>query len=371
MAPLRRFFTGPTPPKQGAGPSHGESHLFRRAKSVIGLDLGSQALKAVEITMDGPEPVITGFARIELPPEGERAEAVAELLSKGEFRSKQVATSVAGQAVVVRYISMVPMSDSELAQAIRFESDKYLPFDPDEVLLDCHRLDSNGSLEGENGEPQMGVVLVACQKGVVHRQLDDLVVNGLSPVVVDVDVFALGNAWELCEGEQARGEEDVATALVDVGSTRTQINVLRGGETCFSREIGIGGSDMTKATARRLGLEPFEAEAIKRDSGDREVEVGRAIAPVIEDLVSELSLSLDFVENREGVRVDEILLSGGGILAPGFVNAVEQGTGRPTRTWNPLDGLRVDASRVDVEELEACASTLAVAIGLASRVRVA
>jgi len=96
--------------------------------------------------------------------------------------------------------------------------------------------------------------------------------------------------------------------------------------------------------------------------------VSRAITPVLEDLVSEISLSLDYVENREGLRVEEVLLSGGAVMAPGAVAFIEQATGRSTRTWNPLEGLRVASDRVDVEELEACAASLAVAIGLASRV---
>jgi type IV pilus assembly protein PilM len=144
--------------------------------------------------------------------------------------------------------------------------------------------------------------------------------------------------------------------------------VLCGGETCFSREIGIGGQDMTQATARRLGVDVAEAEMIKRESEGREAEVGRAILPVLEDLASELSLSLDYVENREGLRVEEVLLSGGGVMAPGAISFIEQATGRTARTWNPLEGLRVSVDRVDVEQLEACAPSLAVAIGLAARV---
>ena len=85
--------------------------------------------------------------------------------------------------------------------------------------------------------------------------------------------------------------------------------------------------------------------------------------------MSELSLSLDFVENREGVRVEEVLLSGGSVLAPGLVQALESGTGRPARLWNPLDGLRISEGNIDLDELEACASTLAVAVGLASRAK--
>src|SRR6185436_20309867 len=111
----------------------------------------------------------------------------------------------------------------------------------------------------------------------------------------DIDLFALANAWELCglPPEEAAEGKETAIALVDVGATRTSINVLCGGETCFSREIGIGGHDMTQAVARRLGVEVFEAEAIKRNPQSQEVEVTRAIQPVLEDLTSEISLSLD------------------------------------------------------------------------------
>lgn len=346
--------------------------MFRKNKSVVGLDLGQQVVKGVEISLEGPEPVITGFASCEVAPGGDRNQAIAEVLSKGRFRSKSVVTSVSGQAVVVRYITMVEMTDSELQQAIRFESDKYLPFESEEVQIDCQRLKRkphSATDSGGGGQEQMSVVIAACKKSAIEERVREVTGHGLSPMAVDVDVFALANAWELCGlSEAAVDGSDRAIALVDVGSSTTSINVLCGGETCFSREIGIGGQDMTQAIARRLGVENVEAEAIKRDPTGREAEVSRAIAPVLEDMVSELSLSLDYVENREGLRVEEILLSGGGVLAPGVVSFLEQATQRTTRTWNPLEGLRVAEGRLNIDELEASATSLAVAIGLASRV---
>jgi type IV pilus assembly protein PilM len=346
--------------------------VFRKNKSVVGLDLGHQVVKAVEISMEGPEPVITGFARAEVPPGGDRSQAIAQVFQHGKFRSKSVVTSVSGQAVVVRYITMMQMTDAELRQAILFESDKYLPFEADEVQIDCQRLKRkpHAAAEGATGESeQMSVVIAACKKSAVEEHVQEIVKNGLHPLAVDVDVFALANAWELCGLSEMGAEgQERAIALVDVGAAVTSINVLCGGETCFSREIGIGGQDMTQAAARRLALENTEAEALKRDPQGREAEISRAITPVLEDMVSELSLSLDYVENREGLRVEEILLSGGGVLAPGTVSFLEQATGRTTRTWNPLEGLRIAESRVNVQEMESCASSLAVVIGLASRV---
>ena len=352
--------------------------MFGKTKSVVGLDLGSSVVKAVEISLEGPEPVVTGFARVEIPPGGSQAEAVATAFREGKFRSKRVVTSVSGQSVVVRYVPMMKMSDADLKQAIRFETDKYLPFDLNEVVLDCQplkRSPSGGQSEsGEaKGGEQMTVLLAACKKKAIEEKIELVQGQGLTPIAIDIDLFALANAWELCglPAEELEDGEQRAIALVDIGATRTSINVLCGGETCFSREINMGGADMTQAVARRLGIEVFEAEAIKRASEQHELEVNTAIAPVLEDLVSELSLSLDYVEHHEGVHVGEILLSGGGVLAPGAAAYIEQATARTARTWNPLEGLRIDSNRVDVEELEAWAPTLVVAVGLASRVRAA
>ena len=350
--------------------------MFRKNKSVVGLDLGSHVVKAVEITMEGSEPVLTAFARAEVSPGSDRSAAIAQVFEQGAFKSRNVVTSVAGQSVVVRYISMVEMSESELAQAIRFESDKYLPFDADEVAIDCQRLNRPPQAT-EGSEEQMSVVLAACRNTVVEEKVEEVTRQGLTPVAVDVDVFALANAWELCDtasqvtgDEEEEEHEERTIALVDIGSSRTSINVVCDGETCFSREIGIGGSDMTQAIARRMGLEILEAETIKHQPEGREAEVSRAISPVLEDLVSEISLSLDFVENRESLRVEEVLLSGGGVLAPGVVAFIEQATGRPARPWNPIQSLRV-GPQVDSEVISEFAPTLAVAVGLASRVRTA
>ena len=350
--------------------------MFGRKKSVVGLDLGSSVVKAVEVTLEGPEPVVTGFARAEIPPGGSAAEAVAQVFSEGHFRSKRVVSGVAGQSTVVRYVPMMRMSDEEARQAIRFETDKYLPFDVDEVEMDCQALRKPvaGIVEEEETSttPQMTVLLAACRKELVEERAGIITAQGLQPIAIDLDLFALANAWELCGlpfEDLAEGGVQRAIALVDVGASRSTINVLRGGESCFSREINIGGADMTQAIVRRLGVEGFEAEAIKRASDTHEAEVSAAIAPVLEDLASELSLSIDYVEHHEGVSVEEILLSGGGVLAPGAPQYIEQATSRPARTWNPLEGLRVDVSRVDVEELEAWAPSLVVAVGLAARVR--
>lgn len=344
-----------------------EKRVFRRTKRLIGLDVGSSSIKAIELSLEGSEAVVTGFARAEIPQGGSAAEALAGLLSGGRFHTKRAVASLAGQDVVVKFVPMMRMSAAEARSAIRFETDKYVPFDLAETQLDCQVLERapHGASEGA-GEGQMTVLVAACKSSVVEERVALLSGQGLQPVAIDLDLFALANAYEF--SRHALGICDArAIALVDIGSGRTAINVMSNGETCFSREVQLGGADMTAAIARRLGIEACEAEALKRAGANAELDVHAAITPVLEDLVGELNLSLDYVENHEGIAVAEILLSGGAVHAPGVVSYIEQATGRPARVWNPLEGLRVDADKVDAAELEACASQLAVALGLASR----
>ncbi len=368
------------PCRRGAGPAaprreYPGGMVIKGAKSVVGLDLGSSVVKAIELTMQGIEPVITGFGRAEVGADGDVSAAVRQLFEQNQFKSKRVATGVSGQSTVVRYVPMVPMSDSELRQAIHFEVDKYLPFDVDEVVMDCQAMRSNSTSQADSSsssEASMTVLLAACRRELVQEQIETVQGRGLTPIAVDLDLFAIANAWELCGSAEAEGDsspEGRAIALIDVGASRTSINVVRGGESCFSREINIAGGDMTQAIARRLGVESCEAEALKRQSETLGSDVESAIAPVLEDLASELLLSIDYVEHHESVQVEELLLSGGGILVPGVTSYIGQTTSRPARAWNPLEGLRIDVSRVDVEELEAWAPSLVVAVGLAAKVR--
>jgi len=330
-------------------------------------------VKAVELTLEGSEPVLTGFGSASITAEGGAPEAVAQALAGLKGRARRCVAGVGGQSTVVRYVSMLPMSPEELQQAVRFEADKFLPYELDEVVLDCEQLE--GPATDATDGTKVPVLVAACRRQLIEERVQTVEAAGLAPIAIDLDLFALANAWELCGlPEEELPEVDPASippavALVDVGATRTSINVLRAGRTCFSREIALGGDDMTQAVARRLGIEPHEAEIVKCDGELHEAEVASSIAPVLEDLASELALSIDYVEHHEGVEVRELLLSGGGSLAAGTSAAIEQATGRPTRGWNPLEGLRVEAEGLDLDALELEAPSLVVAVGLASRVR--
>jgi len=338
--------------------------MLKQRKSIVGLDIGSHCIKAIELACDKYDHVITGYAQVEVSNESVRQEAVAELMRAARFRSKRIATSVSGKNVIFRYIQMADMSDDKLVQAVRLEADKYIPFDIDEVELDVQKL---AKVEGQDGKPEAKCLLTAAKKAVVANHAKLLLDLGLQPVSVGVDGFALGNAWEF--GEQVNPgiqEPERTVALVDVGATKSSINILHDSISCFAREVPMGGQDFTNALVRRLGIEAAQAEEMKRDPGDQLNVVEEAMAQVIEDLGNEVNLSFDFFENQFDGEVQEVWITGGSALLPFLEESFERIFEKRTKTWNPIEGLKVRADNVDVEALNQFAPQLAVAVGLAA-----
>ena len=338
--------------------------MLKQRKSIVGLDIGTSCIKAVELTREKYDHVITGYAQIDVHDDASRQEAIAELMAAARFRTKRVATAVSGKNVVFRYITMPPISDDKLVQAVRLEADKYIPFDVDDVELDAQRLDY---LDSTVADEEMNVLLVAAKKDVVSdygRMLNEI---GLEPVCVSVDGFALGNAWELGEVVNPGIQEPGRTvALVDIGATKACINILRDNVTCFAREVPMGGQDLTNAIARRVGVEPGQAEDLKRDPGDQISIIQEAIGQTLDDLGNEINLSFDFFENQFDGEVQEVWLTGGTALLPVLEESFEKIFEKRTKTWNPIEGLKVKSDNVDVEALNQLSPQLAVAVGLAA-----
>jgi len=346
-------------------PSLGDDMRLKRTKSLIGLDIGTNSVKAVELTWTNG-PVITGFGYADLPSPDAVPDTVLDLLRENEFHSRRVVTSVSGKSVIVRYLTMFRMSPDDLRNAIRYEADKYIPFDVDDVVLDCQPFEVEGL--GNLGSNEMRVLLVACKRAVIDEQLRLLAVAGLHPELVDVDVFALGNAFELAVGVNPEVGPRVS-ALVDVGSTKTSVNLMRAGVSLFTREIHTGGATFTTAIANRLGLKHGEAEHLKRSPGDDYERVRQSVGPAVDDLAAEVRLSFDYFENQFDLGIDEVLLSGGGARLTGLEQDLSRIFDRPTMAWDPTGQFPIAAGSVDVELLNEHVSELAVAVGLASRVQ--
>lgn len=340
--------------------------MLKGRKSAVGLDIGGSCIKALEITRDKYDYIITGYGQIDVQNETDRAEAIRELFAQCRFRTKKVVTAVSGKSVIVRYLNMAKMSDENLDSAIRFEADKYIPFDIDDVQIDTERLMDIATEDGRDAT-EMKVLLVAVKKTLVEEQASMLQEIGLQPTAIDVDAFAIGNAFELNESLSPGMEEDKTIGLVDIGANKTCINILRNHISLFAREIYLGGNDFTNAITRRLGVELYEAESLKRVPHDREIEVQEAVAPVIEDLGNEINLSFDFFENQYDGRVGQVYLSGGGAMLTSLEEEFEGFFERRTRIWNPIEGLKIKSDNVDIDSLNKSALQLAVSVGLAAR----
>lgn len=362
MPPIVRPCARPTGPT--SGDEQGTSMLKQR-KSIVGLDIGSNSIKALELTQDKYDFIITAFGQIDIPGEQARRDAIADLFRSGGFHTKRVASAVSGKSVIFRFINMVQMTDDDLNKAIRFEADKYIPFDVDEVEIDTQKL-MDVSTE-DAAQQEMKVLLVAAKKSILEDQARMLLELGLQPVSMGVDSFAIGNAYELNDMvSPGLQESDHTVALIDIGAVKSCINILRNNVTCFAREVPMGGHDFTNAITRRFGLETFEAEALKRDPQDQLLDVQDAMSNVLDDLGNEINLSFDFFENQFDGEVQEVFLSGGSALLPFLEESLEKIFEKKTRVWNPIEGLKVKSDNVDIDSLNQSAPQLAVAVGLSA-----
>jgi type IV pilus assembly protein PilM len=340
--------------------------MLGKKKSLVGLDIGSSEVKAVELTEIGDQLMITGFGRAKVASKEGVREAISEALRRSGIKTKRVATAVSGRSVIVRYINMVSMSDEELKSALRFEADKYIPFELDEVVLDCARLEDHHDAGGENKE--MKVLLVAVKRNVIDEHVQVIQGLGLMPLVIDVDSFALGNAFELnCLNSPRVDDAEKVIALVDIGAVKTNINILRGTTSYFSREVYLAGNDFSESIARRLAVDPVEAAEMKANPEGRQEAIEESILPVLDDLGNEIHLSFDYFENQFDCEVDEVYISGGSAAIPGLKNSFERIFDRRIQFWDPTENLEIRSDRIDVQELKDHRGQLAVAVGLASR----
>lgn len=344
-----------------------------KGKPLIGLDIGSRAIKAVELVYSPKTEgyALSGYVYQDIAPGEDIKETLKRIWAEHHFHTNKVVTSISGRSVIVRYITMPDMTDEELKNAIKYEASKYIPFEVDEVMIDCMRLD-HIKKEDSAGKPSkdITVLLVAAKRDKLDEHITLLEQSGLWPIAVDVDCFALGNSFELKQLISPSADIGTkVTALVDIGAVKTNVNIMIGLQVFFTREIYIAGNDFTEAIGKKMGLPENEAEQLKRNPALKADEIKDYVSSLLDDLTHEIQLSFDYFEHQFDKPIDNIYLSGGASMLHGLEETFDSTFNRKMIRWDPCETFEIVSDKIDPVELKKKANQLAIAAGLASRVK--
>src|SRR5262245_18957667 len=336
--------------------------------TTFGLDIGSSAVKVVELAAGKGGFTLKAHATVALPRETISegsirqpalvTDAIRECIGKAGITSTAAVISVSGRDSIVKRVSLPKASPKELEDAILLEAEHHIPFAIDDVFLDFQVI-------GETAN-SMSVVLVATKKLKVLEYVATVEDAGLEAVVVDLDAFAMQNQYEL--NYQGNGSE--ATALIDIGAAIMKTNVVHGAGSIFARDVPFGGNNYTDAIAQSLHIPAEKAEAAKHGQ-----EVGvdwDDLVPAIESVSRELSLEIQrtfdyFASTPESERIGKIVLSGGGATLAGIEDFLASSWGVPVELAQPFGAIDCNSARLSDAELHEIGPSLAVAVGLGLR----
>lgn len=335
-------------------------------KGTIGLDIGSGYLKLVQLkdTKGGYE--LEQFDMIPLPPELivdgsiidslRLVDSLKELARKARIKAKDVTISIAGHAsVIIKRVALPDMSEDELYESIKFEAEQYIPFDIDDVDLDFQIL-------GPKEDPgQMDVILVAVKKDIINEYLSVVKEAGFNCQIVDVNAFALENIYEI--NYEIEPEKNVA--LVNIGASTINMNILKGGISVFTRDSAVGSNLHTEVLQREFNLTYEVAERLKRGEPVENVSPQDALSVMelaSEEIISEVNRSLEYFHED----IHEIVLSGGCALIRDFPNLLAEKIRVETKLMQPFRNIKIPKN-FDLAFIQEMAPVAAVAAGLALR----
>lgn len=339
---------------------------------LVGVDISSTAVKLLQLARTGDRYRVEHYAVEPLPPNAvvEKniveveavGDAIRRALARSGSRAKHAAAAVSGSSVITKVIAMpADLDEDEMESQIELEAVNYIPYPIEEVNLDFEVL---GPLP--NSTEMVQVLLAASRAENVEMRASALELGGLAARVMDVEAFAIENAFGLISGGMSVPRDGLA-ALVDVGATMTTLNVLRGGRSLYTREQVFGGKQLTDEVMRRYGLSYEEAGLAKRQGGLPESYEIEVLEPFKEALVQQISRLLQFFyAGSEFNRVDQVVLAGGCASIPGIAQMVEEQLGIPTIVANPLANMSL-GPRVQAHALAQDAPALMIACGLALR----
>ncbi len=349
--------------------------MFKRSagkKNLVGLDIGSSSVKAVELGKKGANLQLLnlGFENLQTDTivDGQIMElnnvsnVIAHIFSEHQIRTNRVAAGVSGHSVIVKNIVLPQMSSEELQESFSWHAEEHIPFDIADVNLDYE-------LTGKSTET-LHVLMAACKSDKIANVKQAIQLAGKQPVIIDVDAFALQNCYEL--NYQPRAGEVVA--LLNIGAATMNINILNGSRSVFARDASVGGSQYTNLLQKELGVSFEQAEGVKRGMPLPEGVEPRPIQPIIETVSETLALEMkktvDFYRSttQEGEgSIQKILLAGGGSKLPGLADFLSSRFEIPVEVFDPFRQIEVDERKFDPDYMREIVPEMAVAVGLALR----
>ena len=351
---------------------------FGKKNQLVGVDIGSYAIKVVEIDQTKKGRFLKNFGMIGLPRNAIREgdiveqEAVAGALKKLfgnlKIRNQNVAVALSGYPVMAKRITLPATRREEIEATIHEQAEQYIPFDINDVNLDFDILERGEPSENDavEGDQSLDVMLVAAKKDVIDAYVNLLTAAGLNPGVLDVDVFALQNAAETSIPGETEGY-----AIVNVGAEELGINTVIEGTSLFSRDSSFGGSQITDLIMGHFDVDFATAEEIKVGAVEDkqwDKKLTASVAGVVADWAQEIKRALDFVETTYPDKtIRKIFVCGGSCRIRGFQKYLEAHTGLPVRELNPFSSLIPNLDLFDEAYLNHMAPQACVAMGLALR----
>ena len=340
-------------------------------KGSIGLDIGSSYIKAVKLKEAKGGYELELFHVHPLPPELivdgtiidslRLVDSLKEMIKAAGIRTKNAVISISGHSsVIIKRISLPEMTEEELSESIKFEAEQYVPFDIEDVNLDFQII-------GPKEEPgQMDVILVAVKKDIINEYISVVNEAGLTPIIVDIDSFALENMY----GINYEVESDRNIALVNIGASTINMSILKAGISVFTRDSSLGSNLHTESLQREFNISYENAEKLKRGEAVENISQGDAKAVIesaSEEILNEIIRSFDYYRSTTVHEdISEVILSGGCSLISNFASMIAERSGIETKIAEPFRNIKI-AKNFDMTNIQEIAPMLAVAVGLALR----
>ena len=344
---------------------------FGKKDHIVGLDIGSRSIKAAEITETKRGLSLTHFGIVDIAhgaieegtindPETV-AESIKQLFKSYNIKESNVAVSIGGYSVIVKKISVQTMDEEKLQETIHFEAEQYIPFDISDVNLDFQILG-----ESESNPGQMNVFLVAAKKEMVNDYINLVNLAGLNPCIVDVEAFALQNTFEANYDMQSEN-----TALIDIGASKTSLNILKGNSSLFMRDVSLGCGQINQKIMSLIECSFEEAEQLKYgDKPDRltQEDLKGIVSSVVTDWCTEIRRALDFFYSTYPEdQIKRIILSGGGANIDEFRELLAAEASAEVESINPFKNFEIDKKNFDDAFIKQIAPQAAISMGLAMR----